>query len=112
MAINGIMIAMAFYVNIVSMLPVEINVQYPNEQLANLVVQHSSLSNFSASNAVDSWSKFLPGNHRERKLLTKTCLSCQSTLSYGSSLLILSLMKCGDVHPHPGPQNFVEGVYI
>ena len=105
MAINGIMIAMAFYVNIVSMLPVEINVQYPNEQLANLVVQHSSLSNFSASNAVDSWSKFLPGNHRERKLLTKTCLSCQSTLSYGSSLLILSLMKCGDVHPHPGPQN-------
>ena len=70
----------------------------------HVVVQQLSITNFSSSNSVDSWSKFLPGNHRERKLLTKSNFSGPSSLSFGSSILILSLMKCGDVHPHPGPQ--------
>ena len=108
MAINGIMLAVAYYVIFNSLLPVNINVQYFNDELVqpcdHLVVQHSWIANFSTSNSVDSWSKFLLGNHSERKLLTKTHFSDSSRLAYGSSLLLMSLMKCGDVHPHPGPQ--------
>ena len=108
MAINGIMLAVAYYVIFNSLLPVNINVQYFNDELVqpcdHLVVQHSWIANFSTSNSVDSWSKFLLGNHSERKLLTKTHFSNSSRLAYGSSLLLMSLMKCGDVHPHPGPQ--------
>ena len=108
MAINGIMLVVAYYVIFNSLLPVNINVQYFNDELVqpcdHLVVQHSWIANFSTSNSVDSWSKFLLGNHSERKLLTKTHFSNSSRLAYGSSLLFMSLMKCGDVHPHPGPQ--------
>ena len=107
MAISGIMVAMTYFVILESLLPVEINVDFfhdQNQHCNHLVVQQFSITNFSSSNSVDSWSKFLSGNHREKKLLTKSNFLGPSSLSFGSSILILSLMKCGDIHPHPGPQ--------
>ena len=106
MAFNGIMLAMAYYIIFVSLLPAKINVQYASDevQLCNhLVLKHYVTTNFSASNSVDSWSKFIIGNHSDRKLLTKAHFTSHSRFTYVSSLLLLSLMKSGDVHPHPGP---------
>ena len=91
-----IMVAMTYFVILESLLPIEINVDCSHGQnkLCNhLVVQQFSTTNFSSSSSVDSWSKFLSGNHRERKLLTKSNFSGPSSLSFGSSILLLSLMK-------------------
>ena len=68
---DGIMVAMTYFVILESLQPIEINVNFSHDQNQfSLVVQQFSITHFWSSNSVDSWSKFLSGNYRERKLLT------------------------------------------